>query len=109
MTELTLVSDHLASLPRLYVFWTDIDLDAFIDIVEDAKGDYFVLNFNDIEPAEETDLRRHLQVMSQADWVMWPSTWWTSVLGHQLMQVAGWMGCKFLDYEGTPIEMVGAS
>ena len=104
MTELTVVTDYLASLPRAFILWMDVDLDAYVDLIEDLKADYFITNYDDVLPAVEIPLARHLLMLAQANVVVLPDTWWTEVIGHQIMQIAGWLGCKFMDYEGTPIE-----
>lgn len=103
------VNNHLAGLPKLFIYWADIDLDAYMELLEDCMADYFIVNYHDVLPAADLDLRYLLHMVTVADVVMLPDTWWTEVKAHQVVQVAGWFGCKLLDYEGTPVETVSLS
>lgn len=103
-TELAVVTDHLAGLPNLFIYWADVDLDAYMELLEDCKADYFIVNWHDVLPAAEQELRYLIHMVTVADVVMIPDTWWTEVKAHQVIHVAGWFGCKLLNYEGTPIE-----
>lgn len=90
-----------------YILWLDVDEDAISDLCDDLeKADHFVVNRFMWKPADEVPLREHLGMLAVSEVIVLPNTWWTSVVGHQLVQIAGWLGCEFIDYEGSPIETV---
>ena len=106
------VAHHLRPAPihdvtPAFVLWLDIDEDAFSNLVSDLEvADFMVINDFDYRPADDIGLRDHLQSLAAAHTFVMPDTWWTSLVGQQLVQVASWLGMEFMDYEGTPIEKV---
>lgn len=105
MTHLYAVTEREAARPRVVVVWTDEwdheDFTAVVNVL--TAQDYRVMNDVDTFPADEIPLRDWLCLMTSATHIALPHTWWTSATAHQLVQVAGWLAVKFIDYEGTTI------
>lgn len=98
-----------AKKPRALVVWlqpsTMADFDDAVVVLRE-KG-YRVLNDSDEVPVDHLTLRDFLVELSDATHLCLPSTWWTSVVAHQLVTIAGWVGIKLIDDTGAPIETVG--
>ena len=96
--------------PRAFVFWpAEDDMGWFDHVVQEFKaGDYFVVNEYDERPADQIELRSHLVALSASDALVLPPTWWASMVGHQITQIASWLGIPFLNEAGDPIPTIGA-
>lgn len=105
MSNLFAVTDYEANRPRVLVLWTDPwDFERFDEVCAELNmQEYRVLNVADEVPSDEVDLKDYLKALASATHISLPSTWWTSVVAHQLVQVAGWLGLSFLDHEGREV------
>lgn len=105
MTTLYEVTEYEAARPRALVVWTDPweqeDFDALVRTL--VQQEYRVLNHRDEMPTDEYGIRDLLGFLVSTTHLVLPDTWWTSTTAHQVVQVCGWLGTKFIDFEGTVI------
>lgn len=74
------------------------------DISELQAMGFEVVNHDEERDVDAISPRTHLLGMSQASHLMLPQAWWVSVLAQQLTTVAAWIGMRFVNEYGDPIE-----